>query len=901
MLTSRLRLAAAAAARRSAATGGAPLCTRASAAVASSCPPATGHRAPPLPQRPQRRGLHMTPREADHLRLHQAGRLAQYRLARGLRLNLPEAVALVTMQLMEAIRDGDKSVADLMTLGQKLLGRRNVLPGVPSMMKDVQVEATFPDGTKLLTVHSPLGSDEGDLALALEGSFLPVPDASAFPPLDGAAEEEAVLPGATLTSPSLGGIPLNEGRDLIELGVTNTGDRPIQVGSHYAFVETNAALVFDRAASIGRRLSVPSGASVRFEPGETKTVTLVDIAGARRVVTGNRLTDGVASEERHGEIMARVEAGGFGHAASPEPPPEGRAYVLDRSSYADMYGPTKGDRLVLGDTSLVVRVEEDLTSYGDECKFGGGKTLREGMGQATGVAAEEALDTVITNALIVDARAGIIKADVGIKGSRIVGIGKAGNPDMMAGVDPNMIVGNTTEVIAGEKLVLTAGGVDTHIHFICPQQAEDAIASGITTMYGGGTGPSAGTSATTCTPSPSQVEMMLKATDGLPLNFGFSGKGNTSDGSVLESVLWAGAAGFKLHEDWGTTPSAIDAALTFADEHDVQITIHTDTLNESGFVGDSIAAIAGRTIHTYHTEGAGGGHAPDIIKIVSEDYVLPSSTNPTRPFTVNTIDEHLDMLMVCHHLDSSIPEDVAFAESRIRSETIAAEDIMHDIGAMSMISSDSQAMGRVGEVISRTWQTADKMKRQRGLLPEDGSDAHPDGPADNFRVKRYIAKYTINPAIAHGMSHMVGSIETGKLADLCLWKPALFGAKPEMVIKGGTIAWAQMGDPNASIPTPQPVVMRPMFGAMGKAVGGTSVAFVSGAAVSAGVGERYGLDKEVAAVSGCRTVSKKDMVYNDLTPNVEVDPETFDVMADGVRLTCDPVSEVPLAQRFFLF
>lgn len=615
-----------------------------SAVAASACVPNTscaGHRH-------QRRCLHLTPRESDHLLLHNAGRLAQYRLARGVRLNQPEAVALITMQMMECIRDGDKSVADLMTLGQKLLGRRNVLPGVDKMVKDVQVEATFPDGTKLLTVHSPIASEEGDLSLALAGSFLPVPEdpASLFPPLSTEELAAHPVPGSTLPSDSLGPITINPDRDLIELTVTNTGDRPIQVGSHYAFIETNAALVFDRRAAIGMRLNVPSGASVRFEPGETKTVTLVEVAGNKRVLTGNGLTDGVASEDRADQIMRRVEEGGFGNAPSTadQKPTPGTAYVMDRSAYADMYGPTEGDRIVLGDTSLTVRVEKDYTSFGDECKFGGGKTLREGMGQATGVHADDALDTVITNALIIDAVLGIVKADVGIKGSKIVGIGKAGNPDMMSGVDSNMIVGNTTEVIAGEKLILTAGGVDTHIHWICPQQCDDAIASGITTMYGGGTGPSAGTSATTCTPAPSQVEMMLKATDGLPLNFGFSGKGNTSDPAVLNSVLRAGAAGFKLHEDWGTTPSAIDAALSFADDNDVQITIHTDTLNESGFVDDSIAAMKGRTIHTYHTEGAGGGHAPDIIKIVSEEFVLPSSTNPTRPFTVNTIDEHLDMV-----------------------------------------------------------------------------------------------------------------------------------------------------------------------------------------------------------------------------------------------------------------
>eukprot|EP00545_Synedropsis_sp_CCMP1620_P004768 CAMPEP_0119004840 /NCGR_PEP_ID=MMETSP1176-20130426/1384_1 /TAXON_ID=265551 /ORGANISM="Synedropsis recta cf, Strain CCMP1620" /LENGTH=800 /DNA_ID=CAMNT_0006956593 /DNA_START=418 /DNA_END=2820 /DNA_ORIENTATION=+ len=800
------------------------------------------------------------------------------------------------MQMMESIRDGTHSVAQLMSLGQTLLGFHQVQPGVASMIPNVQVEATFPDGTKLLTVHNPISMPHGNLTTALAGSFLPVPETSLFVVMDENNDNNVVLPpGAILVDDSSGDgtITLNAGRSLIELAVTNSGDRPIQVGSHYAFCETNAALVFDRRISIGKRLSIPSGASVRFEPGETKTVTLVDLGGTQTVVTGNLLTNGVASEDRIDEIMERVQERHFGHATAVEVP-DGQAYTMTRSAYADMYGPTTGDRVLLGDTSLVICVEADYTSYGDECKFGGGKTLREGMGQATGVHAADALDTVITNALIVDARVGIIKADVGIKGNKIVGLGKAGNPDMMNGV--TMIVGATTDVIAGEGLILTAGGIDTHVHFICPQQIDDAIASGVTTMFGGGTGPSAGTSATTCTPAPSQVEMMLQATDDYPLNFGFSGKGNSSDPSVLKDVLNSGAAGFKLHEDWGTTPSAIDAALSFAEEHDVAITIHTDTLNESGFVDDSIAAMKGRTIHTYHTEGAGGGHAPDIIKIVSEDYVLPSSTNPTRPFTRNTIDEHLDMLMVCHHLSSSIPEDIAFAESRIRAETIAAEDLLHDLGAISMISSDSQAMGRVGEVVCRTWQTADKMKRQMGPLDEDvGSDA------DNFRVKRYIAKYTINPAVTHGFSHMVGSIEPGKLADLCLWKPSMFGAKPEMVIKGGTISWAQMGDPNASIPTPQPAMMREMFGAKGKAVGNTSVAFVSQAAADLEIGERLGLNKKVEAVVGCRNLTKKDMVLNDSTPDITVDPETFQVVADGKHLTCEPVDVLPLAQKYFLF
>src|SRR3954471_21183939 len=526
---------------------------------------------------------------------------------------------------------------------------------------------------------------------------------------------------------------------------------------------------------------------------------------------------------------------------------------INRQHYADIYGPTTGDRVRLGDTSLGLEVERDLTTYGDECKFGGGKVLRDGMGQPTGVPQADALDCVITNALIVD-YTGIYKADVGIKHGLISAIGKAGNPDVMANVTPGMIVGVTTEVIAGEGLILTGGGIDSHIHFICPQQAHEAIAAGPTTMIGGGTGPAVGTCATTCTPAPFYFRAMLQAVDALPLNFGFTGKGNTAMPAGLRDQILAGAIGLKLHEDWRTTPAAIDCCLSVADEHDVQVTIHTDTLNESGFVEASIAAMKGRTIHTYHSEGAGGGHAPDIIKICSEPNVLPSSTNPTRPYTVNTLDEHLDMLMVCHHLDPNLPEDVAFAESRIRGETIAAEDVLHDLGAISMISSDSQAMGRVGEVITRTWQTASKMRDQRGSLPEDG------GGHDNFRIKRYVAKYTINPAVSHGIGHLIGSVEPGKLADLVLWRPALFGAKPELVLKGGIIGWAQMGDPNASIPTPQPVTMRPMFGAFGKATAGCSVAFVSAPSVET-VG-RYGLSKRVEPVRGCRTVTKKDMRLN---------------------------------------
>ena len=570
------------------------------------------------------------------------------------------------------------------------------------------------------------------------------------------------------------------------------------------------------------------------------------------------------------------------------------SHVMDRRHYIDMYGPTTGDRVRLGDTGLVIEVERDFAAYGDECKFGGGKVLRDRMGQAAGIFDDDALDCVITNALIVDVT-GIYKADIGIKNGRIAGIGKAGNPSAMVGVTKGMVVGVTTEAIAGEGLIVTAGGIDAHIHFICPQQAFEALASGVTTFIGGGTGPATGTNATTCTPGARHIELMLQATDVLPLNIGLTGKGNTSRSEGLVDQLRAGAVGLKLHEDWGTTPAAIDCCLELADEEDIQVTIHTDTLNESGYVDDSIAAFNGRTIHTYHSEGAGGGHAPDIIRVCGEANVIPSSTNPTRPFTVNTLDEHLDMLMVCHHLDKNIPEDVAFAESRIRGETIAAEDILHDMGAISIISSDSQAMGRVGETITRTWQTAHKMKEQRGAL------ANEVGDNDNMRVRRYVAKYTINPAIAHGMSTEIGSVERGKLADLVLWRPAFFGIRPELVVKGGFIAWAQMGDPNASIPTPQPSYMRPMFGAMGRATGATSIAFVSRRALEEGTLGALGLAKRVVAVRGCRGIGKRDMRMNDALPKITVDPESYEVRADGALLRCDPATLLPLAQRYTLF
>ena len=567
-------------------------------------------------------------------------------------------------------------------------------------------------------------------------------------------------------------------------------------------------------------------------------------------------------------------------------------YAIPRAAYADMYGPTTGDRLRLGDTELIIQVERDLTTYGEEVKFGGGKVIRDGMGQSQITRADGAMDTVITNALIVD-WTGIYKADVGLRDGRIARIGKAGNPDTQPGV--TVIIGPGTEIIAGEGRILTAGGMDAHIHFIAPQQIDDALHSGVTTMLGGGTGPAHGTLATTCTPGPWHLMRMMQAADAFPMNLAFAGKGNASLPAGIEEQVRAGASCLKLHEDWGTTPAAIDCCLTVADQMDVQVMIHTDTLNESGFVENTLAAIRGRTIHAFHTEGAGGGHAPDILKVVGSQNVLPSSTNPTMPYTVNTIEEHLDMLMVCHHLDRKVPEDVAFAESRIRRETIAAEDILHDMGAMSVISSDSQAMGRVGEVITRTWQTAHKMKVQRGRLPEETGDN------DNFRVRRYVAKYTINPAIAHGLSRHIGSIEEGKRADLVLWSPAFFGAKPELVLIGGCIVVAQMGDPNASIPTPQPVHTRPMFGAFGRSVERNAVVFVSKAAQEDDIRHRYGIAKDTLAVEHCRDIGKRDMRLNDATPVIDVHPETYEVRADGVLLTCEPAKELPLAQRYFLY
>ncbi|KAG6368054.1 hypothetical protein INS49_002254 [Diaporthe citri] len=836
--------------------------------------------------------MHLAPKELDKLAISQLGSLAQRRLARGVKLNHSEATALIANNLQELIRDGNHSVADLMSLGATMLGRRHVLPSVLATLHEIQVEGTFPSGTYLVTVHNPISSDDGDLARALYGSFLPIPNADLFSLPRTEDFEPARQPGAVV--PLKTHVECNSGRRRVRLRVTSRGDRPIQVGSHYHFTETNPQLDFDRSKAYGYRLDIAAGTSVRFEPGDTKTVTLVEIAGNRIIQGGNGIAKGVVSASRKDEIVTKLQQAGFAHTPQPDADSSlsAEGFKMSRAAYAAMFGPTTGDFVRLGMTDLWVKVEKDFTVYGDECKFGGGKTLREGMGQATGRPDSRTLDLVVTNALIVD-WTGIYKADIGVKDGLIVGIGKAGNPDVMEGVTPGMVVGSCTDVVAGEGKIITAGGIDTHIHFICPQQADEAIASGITTMLGGGTGPSAGTSATTCTPGANYMRQMLQACDTVPVNIGITGKGNDSDPKALREQIIAGACGLKLHEDWGSTPAAIDACLSVCDELDVQCLIHTDTLNESGFVESTIAAFKGRTIHTYHTEGAGGGHAPDIISVVEHPNVLPSSTNPTRPYTRNTLDEHLDMLMVCHHLSKNIPEDVAFAESRIRAETIAAEDVLHDLGAISMMSSDSQAMGRCGEVILRTWNTAHKNKVQRGHLPEDEGTG-----ADNFRVKRYVSKYTINPALAQGMGHLVGSVEVGKLADLLVWDPAWFGTKPNLVIKSGLVSWAMMGDPNASIPTVQPIVARPMYAPL---VPATSVLFVSQASIEHGVVQTYNLRKRVEPVRGCRSVGKKDMRYNDAMPRMRVDPESYTVEADGQACEAEPSETLPLTQGYFVY
>ncbi|GJJ09547.1 hypothetical protein Clacol_003770 [Clathrus columnatus] len=818
--------------------------------------------------------MRLSPRDQDKLIISQLGFLAQKRLARGLKLNRSEAIALISHQLHERIRDGSHSVADLMQHGKEILGRRHVLPEVVTLIENIQVEGSFHDGVFLVTVHDPICTTDGNLENAFYGSFLPIPSQNLFPLEKSEAYGPGAAPGAVILSKYP--IVINKGRDRIKLRVQNHGDRPIQVGSHYHFAETNRKLSFDRGLAYGKRLDIPSGTAVRFEPGDLKTVTLCSIAGNQIVRGGNGHTSGKVDLARREEMVQKLLQAGFSHIPEPKAVTFGLGdKVVDRATYVSMFGPTTGDRVKLGDTGLTVEVEWDATVYGEECKFGGGKTIRDGMGQMSSPA-PEALDLVITNALVID-HLGIYKADIGVFDGKIKRIGKAGNPDIQEGITPGMIVAGSTEVVAGENMIVTSGAIDAHVHYICPQQIWEAIASGKSVDY----------NYSTC-------GRMFTSVDTMAGNFLFTGKGNDSGREALEDIIKAGAGGLKLHEDWGSTPAAIRNCLDVGDTYDVQF----PWLNASFICQvtnvDTIDAFGGRTIHTYHSEGAGkllftdnvslvseitgGGHAPDIIVVCGHENVLPSSTNPTRPYAKNTLDEHLDMLMVCHHLSRSIAEDVAFAESRIRGQTVAAEDVLQDLGAISMISSDSQAMGRIGEVISRTWRTASKMRAVNGPLVELGDT--PD--KDNGRVKRYISKYTINPALTHGVSHVVGHIKEGTLADLVLWKFQNFGSKPELVIKGGVIISAQMGDANASIPTVQPILPRPMWGSHPSAAALNSVHFVSGISIESGTIASYGLKKNAIAVRGCRDIKKKHLKWNSFTPKLSVDPESYIVkIGDG--------------------
>lgn len=826
--------------------------------------------------------MHLLPRERDKLQLTIVGSLAQRRLARGVRLNLTEAIALISVVLHEKIRDGERSVAALMQIGKTILGFGQVQPGVAQVLHEVMVEGTFKDGTFLVCVQDPICSPSGILELALYGTALPVPEESLFHMI---ATPEGPEPGELVPVNAPEPIVLFPERARMRMRMTNTGDRPIQVGSHFPLHKLNPAMHFDRAVCDLYKLDIAAGTATRFEPGESKTVTLVRTGGM--------------AKSRPASPSPMAKRGVMVQHQMPIFPVEKETiepFTLTRAAYAGLYGPTVGDRVRLADSDLWAVVEVDHTVYGDECNFGGGKVLRDGMGQATGVSDELSLDTIITNATIID-YTGIIKADIGIRDGYIAGIGKGGNPRIMDGVTPGMIVGSGTDVIAGENLIVTAGALDSHVHFLSMDMCEEGLGSGVTTFIGGGTGPSAGTRATTCTPGKRHVREMLRATDTFPINVLFTGKGNDSREIALEEQVLAGCGGLKVHEDWGATPDAIDACLTVCDKYDVQCTLHTDTLNEACFVEGTLAAIAGRAIHTYHSEGAGGGHAPDLIRVCGEANILPSSTNPTRPLAENTLDEHLDMLMTCHHLSKAIAEDVAFADSRIRGETIAAEDVLQDMGAISMISSDSQAMGRIGEVVSRTWRTAAKMKTLRGPLREEGyRDTMTN---DNLRIKRYIAKYTINPAIAHGISHIVGSVEVGKWADLVLYRRDNFGSRPEMVLKGGQIVLCNTGDSNGSIPTVQPVYLRRTWGFQPKCAMENSLAFVSAASMRNVA--TYGIEKHRVPVTNCRSVTKHDMKLNTATPEISVNPETFDVTANGMLLSVPPASELPLTRGTNLY
>ncbi|XP_022709384.1 uncharacterized protein LOC111272285 isoform X3 [Varroa jacobsoni] len=826
--------------------------------------------------------MRLTNKELDALVLHQAGVVAQKRLARGLKLNHPEAVALIASQVQEFARDG-LSVAETTARGSRILGRNHVMPGVAEMIHELSIEACFDDGTKLVCLNYPITEARLPFDLALYGSFIQKSalgismedtelqeseiEGESVNPQDNTENGHDIFkPGEVLTDDT--SLVLNEGRLKRELRVTSVCDRPIQIGSHFPFIEANPNLIFDRAVAYGMRLDIPSGMSVRFEPGDTKRIRLVELAGNKRIYGGNNISLGPLSDERLSCALDTVHVHGFRNAnekAAREPidvPLE-----MKRHAYAENYGPSAGDRVRLGDTNLFIKVESDTGSYGDEVKFGGGKN------------------------------------------NQIIGIGKAGNPDIMPNVNPLLVIGAGTEVVAAEGMIITAGAIDCHVHYICPQLIEQALQSGVTTLIGGGTGPTQGTRATTCTPGPNNIRNMFESCDVFPVNIGFTGKGNCSSinpetlAPELEDQIRAGAMGLKLHEDWGTTPSAIDSCLRVAEKHDIQVMIHTDTLNEAGCVEDTLRAFRDRTVHAYHAEGAGGGHAPDLLRVCGEKHIIPSSTNPTRPYTVNTMDEVIDMLMICHHLDKNIREDLAFAESRMRAETVSAEDILHDLGAISLFTSDSQAMGRIGETVCRTWQTAHKMKEQYGPLPEDA-----ETNSDNFRVKRYIAKYTINPARAHGIADYVGSVEEGKYADLVLWHPAFFGVKPELIIKGGQIVTANIGPANASIPTAEPMNFQQMFGSCGTAVTRNSLYFVSEASLTAPTDIRalYRVRREMRPVKGTRTVSKQDMLYNNYVPQIAVDPETYEVTIkneDGEKRTlqCEPAQSIPLARRYLFF
>ncbi|KAI3638244.1 hypothetical protein MIR68_003855 [Amoeboaphelidium protococcarum] len=885
--------------------------------------------------------MHLTPQERDKLQISQIAKLAQTKLLKKKQLNYIEATALICHVLLG---HNHLSVSKLMDIGRIILGPKQVTSMAITIVKEIQIEICLRDGVKLVTIHDPFQ------CFTFENAFFDCPDLvkdDKLPAWINRLEWDCPdnVPIRMLVQDQNESkeddndstkIMLNKGQKRVRMRVVNMGDRAVQVGSHFPLLEVNPQLKLNRAIAYDPsslsgeygplRLDIAAGCAVRFEPGEEKYVNCVSYTGQYKIIEGGNglgklVFDGGQQKWTKPDlqtVMDRVTAGRFLHDET-KPQVVDDQNRISKSDYFEVYGPTVGQKMRLADTNLVVEIEKDLCAqfgYGDECVFGGGKGIREGMCQCglinddggIGILKDCAecyggpLDLCITNCVIID-YTGIYKADVGVKDGKIRAIGKAGNPSTMK-VSPGMVIGVCTEIMSGEGKILTAGGIDTHVHFICPQLMETAICSGLTTLIGGGTGINTGTCATTCTPGKFHIRTMLQAVDNFPLNIGLTGKGNSSCIEPLIEQIEAGAIGLKLHEDWGSTPSAIDTCLSACDKYDVQCTIHTDTLNESGFLSQTLMAIKGRTIHFYHSEGAGGGHVPDIIECCSFPYVIPSSTNPTRPYTVNTVDEHLDMLMVCHHLNKNIPEDVAFAESRIRGETIGAEDYLQDVGAISIISSDSQAMGRIGEVIIRTWQTAHKMKEVCGELLPDGVSS-PKGN-DNFRVKRYVAKYTINPALAHGVAHHVGSVEVGKLADLVLWKPEFFGVKPEVVFKGGVVTYAQVGDPNASIPTPQPSFMRPMFGASPSVVqsgeNSNCLTFVSKHSLHKGdIARKYGLQKKVVAVEKCRSVTKADMKLNNFTPKIEVDPETFQVKVDGKVIRVEPTSQVPLSSEYFIF